>query len=284
GNSDYISIDDGAAASLDFGSSTDFSVAIWIRTTIDGGRLIHHTDTSNTVLRWRAFIINDTVRVNINDGVGSGNINATGTTIITDGKWHLVVFTFDRDGDINLYIDGGPSEANIDMSGVGSLSDADKMFIGADHTPSVFIDGEIDDVRIYGDKLLSEAESTQMYELGTLNAMTAFTAAHYKEYITSRSGYFNNLVAFGGEITTGFLEITGGLDININASNLIGTGNILPETDGGEDIRAFSQLGKSHECRPHETGGVMDTGSVFLIGGMVIIIGIWAFLEWRDRR
>lgn len=237
GDSDYIEVDDGAHATLDVGASTDWSVSMKIKTSAATGVLISHYKAAATTMRWRLFIVANSLRLNLNDDNPDTDINIDGTTVINDGKWHTVTFTCDRDGIARIYIDGGAAEDTADISGgiVGDLSDLDTLQIGA-YLGGTFFTGVIDDVRIYVGTVLRETESINMHELGCIASMTALDAAYFEEYVASKSGFFNNLVAFGGELTTGFLTVTGGFDIDINASDLIGVGDILPDTDGSKSL------------------------------------------------
>ncbi|NOR84767.1 DUF2341 domain-containing protein, partial [archaeon] len=88
--------------------------------------------------------------------------NDGGTTI--DNKWHHIVVTFDRDGNMVRYLDGtatGTADAISSVS--GSINNLNDLRIAARHdsSPSYF-NGTIDEVRIYN-RSLSATEINQLY-------------------------------------------------------------------------------------------------------------------------
>ncbi len=173
--------------------------------------------------------------------------NLQGTVIINDGKWHHITVSYDpvrgnNVTDVLIYVDG-ESDA---ISGSGSevlQTSQDNLEVGIETDGASFpFDGEMDDVRIY-DRELSANEIKELYQLGTLDAMTAFDAAYYKEYVASRAAYFNNLHVSGvaNDLTMTGLTVTGGRDIDINASDLIGTGDIIPEDDNVQNLGSIAK-------------------------------------------
>ena len=88
---------------------------------------------------------------------------------------------------------------------------------------------QVDELRIYS-RVLDADEILEVHQLGTLDAMTAFDAAYFTEYVASRSGFFNNLVTFGGQISTGHLEVIGDAHFGDDATNqtqISATGDML---------------------------------------------------------
>ena len=169
-------------------------------------------------------------------GVDGGN--AIGNTDVADGKWHTVAVSIadgDAIEDAILYVDGVDDGTSSTAAKPINTTQAG-LYVGTDlggiGNP---FNGDIDDVRTYSRKL-TNPEQLEIHELGTLDAVTAFSAAYFKEYIASRAAFFNRLVALEGDIKVGQLEVTGGLDIDINASDLVGTGDILPEDDITQDL------------------------------------------------
>lgn len=208
--------------------------------------------------------------------VQGGRRNGT-TTTLQDGKWHLVGITYDpTDGndieDADIYVDG-VKEVGASLSEVLQTTQAN-LYIGTsfDGATNPF-DGELDDFRVYGRKL-DDNEMLELYELGTLDTMTTFGAAYFKEYLASRHGYFNNLAVTGtaNDLTMTGLTVTGGRDIDINASDLVGVGDFIPETDGGSDIGSTAKTIKDI----HISNSIVldDAASIGLFGAMELIFDI----------
>ncbi len=222
---------------------TSFSVSLWFRMDelVFGSNhpILSLGDAGNRI-PW-IFGVNgtSTIRAQV---FGGAVIVQTDFTLPEAGKWYHLVYTYEYPGNAILYIDGDVKDTDtaIDSSGFAS---AGTSYIGRFTTS--YLDGDVDDVRVY-DRVLTPDEVDEITELGTLDAMTAFDAAYFTEYLASRSGFFDTLVTFGGQISTGHLEVTGGLDIDINASDLVGTGHILPEGDAVQNLgsvaKTFSQL------------------------------------------
>ncbi|TXF91487.1 T9SS type A sorting domain-containing protein [Neolewinella aurantiaca] len=140
-----------------FGTDQDFSIGFWIRTDgWDGDpAIISNKDWSaganpgfNIALSPGAGNID----VNVGDGTNRADLDAGN---ITDGLWHHVLASFDRDGLMTLYLDGIEVES-IDISSVGDLNNDHAFNIGMDGTgdysagySSTGPSSEIAEVRIY---------------------------------------------------------------------------------------------------------------------------------------
>ena len=96
----------------------------------------------------------------------SGNEIAQGTTQVGDGQWHHMVGTFNRYGNITLYIDGTQDE-QITASGASPVGSTDGVGINA-YPVSNFgrgLAGVIDEVGFWG-RELSASEVTLLYNNG----------------------------------------------------------------------------------------------------------------------
>lgn len=134
---DYVSLDTPA----DLASST-FTYEAWVRTTSESQGTIYafgaNASTQNTTLG-----ISASGTLEFSNGLGG----PTGSTLINDGLWHHVAVTFDGTN-AQLYVDG-----QTDGSAVGvSLSlVTTSAYIGKDLAGTNFFDGEIADLRVWGD-------------------------------------------------------------------------------------------------------------------------------------
>ena len=158
---DYVSIP--ANAAYDFGTGTDFSVAGWIKTSSDTAQnIVGQGDAANsdggehwelTIRPDGTFVafIDDGTNTELIDGDPSGS-TATGPTL-SDGTWHHVAVTFDRDGNAIRYVDG-VAYGTDDISNVGNINNDKILAIGQRGNASGLpldspFDGRIDDVRLY---------------------------------------------------------------------------------------------------------------------------------------
>lgn len=88
-----------------------------------------------------------------------------GQTVINDGEWHQVIFTFDvTDNELKLFVDGRLEEASIlDDHKLDQIELKDEIYIGTTRDEAVFFDGMIDEVVFY-ERVLSPAEIEARYQ------------------------------------------------------------------------------------------------------------------------
>jgi hypothetical protein len=100
-------------------------------------------------------------------GNGGGDVVFSGTTTVSDDKWHHLVFTFDRDVAARTYVDGVQDGGSVisQWSSVDMIS-PNPFRIGAynntDGNPMAFFTGQLDEVRVYN-KALSTDEISNLY-------------------------------------------------------------------------------------------------------------------------
>ena len=135
-------------------------------------------------------------------GIGGGG-SITGTADICDGDWHHVAVVAEDDGspninEVKLYVDGLPDVLSLNASNVAINTLAGPDVTIGQYNGGSFLEGMIDDVRIY-DRALSEYEvplllgpqdiiasgTCSEIELGQAIAVSGSTA-----YITDRLGNF----------------------------------------------------------------------------------------------
>jgi hypothetical protein len=163
GTNDYVVIAD---APFDFGSDTDFSICVWIKTSNTlRQRIVDKIQANTPPYQGYELLMNTNglARVNVDDGP-----NFTGsytTTIVNDGNWHFLTAVADRDGNIEIYCDGSPEDSDP-MSAIGNIDNNISLAFGRsmDYNGQYF-DGKIDDVRIY-DRALTPLEVLQLYNAG----------------------------------------------------------------------------------------------------------------------
>ncbi|OGM33438.1 hypothetical protein A2803_04980 [Candidatus Woesebacteria bacterium RIFCSPHIGHO2_01_FULL_44_21] len=165
GSDDYVD----SNFSPSFGTG-DFSVFAWVKTTSVADDFILGTlDEAGANDPGFQFEVNlagseNLFRVFVRDASG-GSYSDDSTTAINDGNWHLVGLV--RDGTNSLfrtYVDTKQEDSGPNIAGDVTVSAAD-MAIGAWNnrgTIADFLDGQVDDVRIYN-YALSAAQIRKLY-------------------------------------------------------------------------------------------------------------------------
>jgi hypothetical protein len=158
---EYVEIPDSEV--LNFGTG-DFSIEAWIKTSAQGYmRIVDKRDASSGY----TLNVNTSEIINLELNDGTGNSSYTATTNISDGDWHHIVASADRDGNVTFYVDGS-SDGTADISAKsGSIDSTSDLFIGTDAPSggSSEFDGMLDDVRIYSQALSSD-EVTKNWNAG----------------------------------------------------------------------------------------------------------------------
>ena len=138
-----------------------FTISGWVKPRSDGV-LLAIGDSSNDDYGHGVAIRNGNASTNVN-GTTFTNIESIS---VTDGSYHHIVGTISQDT-IGVYVDGGNFNSTNHLQSFGAL-DISTIGRAADSTPAgSFIDGDIDDVRVY-DKILSATEVSNLYNTGNI--------------------------------------------------------------------------------------------------------------------
>jgi len=157
GSNDYVSI----PASSNNNFSGQFTISLWVKTTDSGNKLI--LDKRGAGWSTGDFGIN---LGNLATGVVSFNFNNGSTqylnsaTSIIDGQWHHVVVNRNGSSLLTIYIDGVAKAIN--SSGT-SFSNNDPIILGRSGDGGGYMDGSLDEVRIYN-TALSAIEIQNLYQ------------------------------------------------------------------------------------------------------------------------
>lgn len=170
----YISF--GTPEDLQFGTD-DFSIAFWYRSDRSSddhkeGSIVSNKDWASGNNQGLNFgDMRQGINMNYRAG-GDGRKETDRYSEITDGEWHFITGTFDRDGQMTLYIDGElPAEGNGYQAGAPQVSIADQnssidafnFTVGADGKGKYgLLNGYIDELSVYREVLTQE----QIKELG----------------------------------------------------------------------------------------------------------------------
>ena len=222
GVTDYVGIAD--ADSIDLGTS-DFTLSLWIKTSAQGHmRIIDKKDASTGWL----LSINTSEQLNyVLDDTG-GDATYTGVSNISDGNWHYVVLSADRDGNGIIYIDAAVDSTDDISARSASLDSTSSIFIGADAPSgdSLFFDGIINEISLFKGVALSLAEVQELFNDGVALDATTHTQS------SNLTGYWRN---DGASTWTD-------RSANSNDGTVAGSPDkiLLPEgTTSGKDILGF---------------------------------------------
>ena len=165
GSGQYFSVYDNPV--IDFGTS-DFTVEAWIN--LNGSQndytgIVSKGDNGSPMTGYQLTIIGNNLSAQLGDGTNTFSL--TGITSLNDGNWHYVALIVNHTTDnANLYVDGsGTPDATTSITGIGSITNTDEEYIGADQSLSNFLNGNMDEVRIWDvarDAYISSAWNTQV--------------------------------------------------------------------------------------------------------------------------
>ncbi len=162
GTDDHVTLPTGVVADL-----SDFTIATWVRLdSVSNWQRVFDfgTGTSVNMFLTAANGSTGTPRFAITTSGGSGEQRITAPSALATGSWvHLAVTLSGSTG--RLYVDGTEVASNTSMTlDPASLGNTTLNYIGKSQYPDPYLDGKVDDFRIY-DHALSTLE------IGSLAAM-----------------------------------------------------------------------------------------------------------------
>ncbi len=167
---DYMSL--GAPAEFNFGTTTDFSISMWVRQDnfLSDPAVFSNKDWNsgdNTGINWapKGNSIFD-LNTKASGGLRRDLDTAANSTTLGVGVWSLVVVTFDRDGATKLYING-VNTGTIPATSQGSFNGALPWNVGQDGTGAYGVEftGAVDELAIWR-RSLSTTEAGQLWNNG----------------------------------------------------------------------------------------------------------------------
>src|ERR1035437_571409 len=183
--SNYMSIPDNSG--LDFGTSTPFSVSVWVKTTGSSGVFINTNPAASNVPGYLVGFDGRGLYVDLRlSSAGSTNDCVIGdvnnSTTINDGNWHHIVAVVNRNptctiNDVTMYIDHAAQSDKVDESSANAtnqnLTGSAPIAIGGvqDYFSTITgaFTGSLDDLRIYN-RALNSSEVNQLYQMGSAGA------------------------------------------------------------------------------------------------------------------
>jgi len=133
-------------------ANTNFTIALWIKTTSTGGQVYVVTGPLTGGSGFRFGLTGGRIAYYMGNGVASPTEVQCGTQTVNDGKWHHLVGEYNRSGSkFVCYIDGRQVGSVAWASTYPNMLDAAAR-IGTGHCCTAFV-GLLDDVRIYAQNL-----------------------------------------------------------------------------------------------------------------------------------
>ncbi|WFB35168.1 glycosyl hydrolase family 28-related protein [Kiritimatiellota bacterium B12222] len=178
GVNDYV--DCGNDGSLNFGSTTDFSIGFqaqieptsYTYATLLGKKLTRAVNRPGYHMRLEGHKL----VVAVSDGVNQ--VQAVSAMDVDDGVWREYSFDADRDGDLIIYIDGVQDGAAVSMSSVGNIDNLEKFCLGTiGARNSYWFDGAIKDIWVL-EAVLDPAIALDMI-LDEATGLSAYDASMY---------------------------------------------------------------------------------------------------------
>ncbi len=214
GEDDYVEIIDSDA--LSFRYTEDFSVSLWVKITEDVSdpSIIGDKDWGSGGNKgFTMFLTHERWKINLADGNGN-RLDVTVSDAmraekkVDDGKWHHLVASLDRDGDVVIYQDG-VELGRADMSAVGDMNSGFPINLGQDGTGT------------YGDFFPGQSGEPIIYDY----ALTAAEVAALQNSVQYRTSEGENFLMTVDDLSSGVYTAE---DIN-GTDRLVRTFNGDPE-------------------------------------------------------
>jgi hypothetical protein len=126
GENDYFHIPTGDAGDFNFTQTQDFSIEIWFNPeSVSNAGLLSKWD--GTTGYYLEITSDGKLHFKASDGVLSDEIQ--GSAILSADTWQYAAVTADRDGQLNLYLNGDVDSSPVTMS-VGNLSNSADFIVG----------------------------------------------------------------------------------------------------------------------------------------------------------
>lgn len=202
--SQYLEISKEGTSDFDFGTDQDFTIEFWVsvpsETTGFGGDPAFISDKdwgSGNNSGFIIFLESGAVRCNI--GTGSTRLDIDHDYNIEDDLWHHVALSADRDGDLNLLVDG-VVVGTTSMVGFGDITSPYDIQIGRDGATNYGdIKFEMDELRFWNTALSTEDIQTNL----------CLSADENDEELIA---YYR----FDGESETEFTDLANGHNISVS--------------------------------------------------------------------
>ncbi|MHC5058393.1 MAG: PA14 domain-containing protein [Planctomycetota bacterium] len=145
--------------SFGFGEGIDFTIAAWVKLHRLGRYhgIVSHGPPSRGWLLYYSTGWGPTLEYG-----RRVNVKPLRSAVAVPNEWYHIAAVLDRDGNGQMYVNGQPSGHPVALDG-SSLDTKTEVVIGKCTGKRVYLDGAVDDVRIY-DRALSGAEVEALFE------------------------------------------------------------------------------------------------------------------------
>lgn len=154
GNNERVSVGDNA--SLDFGAGTDFTILARVKSSYGSTQQVVFKGDFAAGQPYYALRIDADGRISGDVNDGTNDAVTTSAATVLNGQWHSIGMVVDRNGSMQLYVDGAASGSPVSMAAVGNIDNARALNIGARYNGGayqLFMEGRIDDVMIFNSAL-----------------------------------------------------------------------------------------------------------------------------------
>jgi len=153
GSSDYITL---GTNPID---TEDFAVSVWIRPTAHTGTVLASVGLSGGAFLSVSILSNSTVQVTIDDDANI--VQVVSATALTLSEWAHLAVSVDRDGEMNLWING-VLEDTADVSFANATLAGSALVIGRlGVLPVIYFTGQMFDFRLF-DAVLGTSDAEEM--------------------------------------------------------------------------------------------------------------------------
>ncbi|MBI5021691.1 MAG: VCBS repeat-containing protein [Ignavibacteriales bacterium] len=155
----------------------DFSIDAWILnkdSTLFGTYSIidkRTHDSSQLYVGYLFFLYEGHLSLQLADGIGNPSFSNYSVDPVdpnvSDGAWHFVSVTVDRDSLISFYIDGALVRTRSPLDRTGSLTNSGNVCIGSESfNPGSFFNGYLDEVELFN-RVLTQDDISSIYNAGS---------------------------------------------------------------------------------------------------------------------
>ena len=207
GNNDYVTMTD----VNDVGTS-DFTISTWFRYSATENTLPQLVNKYNGGMGYGLEIVDDgseddgKIRAFIKNASARINALSTGATA-KDGDWHHVAATWDRDGNLTVYLDGiAGTSVSINTQSGDDIQNALAFVIGAenDHTAQ-FFKGFINEVAFWT-AVLNEAQVQTLFIQGFSFSATNIASGNLVGYWQMNEGSGSTIADSSGNGNSGTIS------------------------------------------------------------------------------
>ena len=223
----------------DFGTA-NFTIGAWIKTTQLGAPILFkgNGDTTWTLAEKQLYLSGTETFNDDPDGavtmVGHSAGYATGSTVVNDGQWHHVAFSYNRvSSAATVYVDGQPSAMTRNGFGANPDNSGDRVrigFAGGGEAKSNLV-GWIDDVVIYHGAL--DQAAVQSIMSGNTEAPLSANGSAFDQWAKYQPGNVAGIFDGSGNTvyllhTNGFVTQYAHLKKGLNVTNHYRLGDWVP--------------------------------------------------------